>query len=1120
MKNFSLSSSSFAVVLHIYYLDLWPEISEFLSKLPSHTEFFITTSEDKISDTRKIVLLDFPNAKIYGYPNRGRDLGPLLELMKIHRLEDFDLVLKIHGKKSPHLSAGNKDLGEFWRRNFLKKLIPLWGVEDVVMFFDRNPHVGIAGPSAFLTEVGSTMYSQDTQKWFSYLLQKLGNPTQSESELFFAGTMFWAQGPVFGALRSLGLQQNDIDFESRQTDGTLAHALERFFPVLAKSISLHTKPFPLWDYQSWLQERKPLQGQVPLINSYLSKHDGGPHILMVIIDREQKNELVESTLKSLQVVTAWGLNVHSLILRNRSELKSIVQGIEQEWFFVVEAGSKLTSSGLLIVVQKILQNPTSRAIYADEMTFFPNGKLEESLRPDFNLDLLLSYPDFLSRHWLFNVQALNKVTQGLSTLDAEWLELDIILRLIENGGFYDFLHVSEPLVVKQKREPNLNGAENVILRHICERNYLNAKIFSDNFGMYRIEYGHLEQPLVSILIAVCDDLSALIRCIETLLSVTSYPYYEIIIVDNLSEEPNTINWLESVSSLDEGKLRVIRMPKKSSRAQVFNKAVKEARGEYLLILSYETSFEDPNWLNFLLNHSQRPEVGIVGPLLFHPRQQFQYSGFVLGLRSIVSRPFVHKSILHDSNSYRFQVDQNYSALPDICFLTKRSVFEEIGGFDEILFGDFYADCDFCLRAISAGYINVWTPYSRVNYSGYVNHESLNDSSPEYLEKIHEYQRENFYTKWIDLIAADPSYNPNYSLIGEGFLVEDRKEMFATVNDSRWSPLTWRPLPALAVQPADRKGCGHYRIIQPFNALKMAGLIDGFIEDSMTISLEMARLKSDILVTQNLISDERLAEFKKMKNRRDFFFVIDLDDYLINVPIKNNSKKYFDDKRIIRNIKEGLSLADRFIVSTPGLAEAFEGFHRDTRVAELKLPVEWWSSLHSSRNSGRRPRVGWAGGTSHTGDLEMIADVVKALSGEVDWVFFGMCPDALRPWVKELHAGVPIELYPEKLASLNLDLAIAPLENNIFNDCKSNLRLLEYGACAYPVVCSDTRAYRESGLPVTIVKNRFRDWVAAIRMHINDLDEAQRCGNKLRNSVLSNWMLSGSVLEQWRDNWRP
>ena len=1115
----SNSSLKIAVVVHLYYLDLWAEISNTLLKLPKNTTIFVTTTENQLTSACSFVHLDFPSAHVYGYPNRGRDLGPLLELMKVQRLEDFDLVLKIHGKKSPHLTTGKKDLGEFWRKNFLNQLIPEWGIADVINFFDNHPYVGIAGPEAFLLSVGSSMYSKDTSRWFSYLLQKLGSPEKTEFELFFAGTMFWARGSVFGALRTLNLQQSDIEIENGQTDGTLAHALERIFPVLAKSVGLRTKALPLWDYRAWLNERKPLEGQVPLIRAYLSDHGDGPDILMIVVDREDKVEHVELTLQSLQVAKAWGLNVRTLEVKDRSGLYDAVMSEKPEWFFVVDAGTELTASGLLMVVQKILQNPGARAVYADEMTAYPNGKLVEGFRPDFNLDLLISCPGFICRHWLFNLNALSEVSDGIMH-ETVWFELDIIFRLIEKYGFHDLLHVSEPLLVNQKIDPDLTGAETVILRHIRARNYLNAQIFSNNSGMYRIDYGHEDQPLVSILIAVSDELPALIRCIETLLTVTSYFYYEIIIIDNGSKVPATISWLKSVSKLGNERVRVISFSDKCNRANLYNQATKEARGEYLLMLSHETSFEDPNWLNAMLNHGLRPEVGVVGPLLFHPHHWMQYSGFVLGLRSVVSRPYIFKGKLDGPYNFRFLVDQNYSAVPDTCFLTKRSVFEELGGFDDILFGDFFTDSDFCLKAISAGYINVWTPYAKVNYVGYVNHESLSVSSPQHLKNIHLQQSDNFYCKWINYIASDPSYNPNYSLLGEGFSVDDRKGIFTAEKDHRWSPLSWRPLPVIAAQPSDRSGRGHYRVIQPFNILKSMGFVDGLIEDRMTISIEAARLKPDILITQCLISDESLLEFRKMKKRQDFFFVIDLDDYLLALPNKNDAKKYYTDKNVVKKIKESLSLADRFIVSTPGLAEAFDGFHHDIRISELKLPVEWWGGLHSSRYYGKKPRVGWAGGSSHKGDLEMVADVVRALADEVHWVFFGMCPDALRPWVSEVHTGVPIELYPAKLASLNLDLAIAPLEKNIFNDCKSNLRLLEYGACGYPVVCSDARAYRESGLPITIVKNRFKDWVAAIRMYINDLDEAQRCGDSLRRAVLNNWMLRGSALEQWRDNWCP
>src|SRR5690606_25014450 len=152
-----------------------------------------------------------------------------------------------------------------------------------------------------------------------------------------------------------------------------------------------------------------------------------------------------------------------------------------------------------------------------------------------------------------------------------------------------------------------------------------------------------------------------------------------------------------------------------------------------------------------------------------------------------------------------------------------------------------------------------------------------------------------------------------------------------------------------------------------------------------------------------------------------------------------------------------------------------GLHPDIRIVQNRLPVEWWSNLHSERRVGRKPRVGWAGGSSHTGDLELIFDVVRELANEVEWVFFGMCPDLLRPYVHAFHPGISIERYSERLARLKLGLALAPLEMNLFNECKSNLRILEYGACGYPVICTDIDPYR-CGMPVTLVKNRTEDWL--------------------------------------------
>jgi hypothetical protein len=130
----------------------------------------------------------------------------------------------------------------------------------------------------------------------------------------------------------------------------------------------------------------------------------------------------------------------------------------------------------------------------------------------------------------------------------------------------------------------------------------------------------------------------------------------------------------------------------------------------------------------------------------------------------------------------------------------------------------------------------------------------------------------------------------------------------------------------------------------------------------------------------------------------------------------------------------------------------------------------------------------------------------------------MCPERLRPYIHEFHAGVEIQFYPAALAALDLDLALAPVEQNLFNECKSNLRLLEYGACGFPVICSDVRCYREDDLPVTRVANRTQDWLDAIRMHLADLDATAAMGDRLREQVRRHWMLDGDNLLAWKSAW--
>jgi glycosyltransferase involved in cell wall biosynthesis len=212
------------------------------------------------------------------------------------------------------------------------------------------------------------------------------------------------------------------------------------------------------------------------------------------------------------------------------------------------------------------------------------------------------------------------------------------------------------------------------------------------------------------------------------------------------------------------------------------------------------------------------------------------------------------------------------------------------------------------------------------------------------------------------------------------------------------------------------------------------------------------------------------------------------------------------------MREGLSYCDRLIVSTEPLAEYCRSMIDDIVVIPNRLEKTRWLAHQPRRNAGKKPRVGWAGAQQHLGDLELIKEVVEALSQEVEWVFMGMCPPFLKPFVAEEHAFVPFEDYPAKLASLNLDLAIAPLEQHLFNEGKSNLRLLEYGIMGWPVICTDIYPYQTNNAPVCRLQNNAALWISAIREKINDLDAAQREGDQLREWVVKHYLLEDHLAE--------
>lgn len=237
-NRLSTSNSKIAVVIHLHYRELWPEFEALLAVLDRPFQLILTLTEASPEFEGRVRAV-FEDAEIVVYGNRGRDVGPFVQLLRDGRLDRFDLVCKLHGKKSA-LSGPRMALGEIWR---LANLYDLLGSRDVVDRivdeFGQSLDTGMIGsrrfrlPNTWKTEDAAWGRNKST---ILGLLEKLGMPPDSKLD-FFAGTMFWVRRSTLEPLKRLDLSMDSFPYEEGQQDGTLQHALERIFGMISQNKS-------------------------------------------------------------------------------------------------------------------------------------------------------------------------------------------------------------------------------------------------------------------------------------------------------------------------------------------------------------------------------------------------------------------------------------------------------------------------------------------------------------------------------------------------------------------------------------------------------------------------------------------------------------------------------------------------------------------------------------------------------------------------------------------------------------------------------------------------------------------------------------------------------------------
>lgn len=868
-----------------------------------------------------------------------------------------------------------------------------------------------------------------------------------------------------------------------------------------------------------LEQHQPSAAQQQLLRDYLAIHEGGPAVAIVVSDFANQPERVLATLQSLAsenplldrlkvfILADYDSQTQSALqaqlpwmaatLESRpAVLNSLMQDNDHDWWVMVDAGTTFTKSGLLCAVMKALDSPDCDALFADEITLNDQGAANLEFRTDFNLDYLLSCPMAASRHWLFNRKPTLNVG-GFDPAYAHAMEFDLILRLIEHENFSSFAHASEPLLIAAQapQQDNPDIIE-TLQRHLNARGYAYSQVHASIPGHYRLEYGHNSTPLVSIIVTAQDQLDTLLPCIESILQNTTYPHYEIIISDNNSQSPETHQWLATIDSMQSAKIRVLRHGETLNASAIRNSAVEYALGEYVLMLANDMFVVQADWLENLLNHALRPEVGAVGAKQISPDGSIEHAGLILGLNGTAA-PVTAKEGAGPGYMHRLISDQNYSAVSGDCLLMRKSLYDELGGLDEQSFPNRYSHVDLCLKARDSGLLVVWTPHASIV------RRKTDAGTP---EAAYDDETRALYDKWLHYLAWDPAYSLNFSLQASSFTAQSNPEL-------TWRPLIHRPLPVVLVQPGDHSESGR-RIEGPLHLLRDTQAIDGVVCHSSLNIPEIARLSADTIVVQRPLSDAEIVSIHAIKTHTNAFVVYDLNEYPSFSPLDKKAAPF---AAIQASLQLGLEQVDRVTVSTPALAELLSGLHGDIRVIESRLSPALWQGLQSTRRTRDKPRVGWVGNADQGADLLLIERVIRQLADKVEWVIMGPCPARLRPFIHELRSPVEGPLLPGILASLNLDLALAPAQRNLINQSKSPISLLQYGACGYPVICSDILCF-QGNLPVTRVSDEPQAWADAIEAHIDQLDTCARMGDELKREVEQNWMTDADYLQIWQQAW--
>jgi GT2 family glycosyltransferase len=443
---------------------------------------------------------------------------------------------------------------------------------------------------------------------------------------------------------------------------------------------------------------------------------------------------------------------------------------------IINPHDQLAPQALYEVVVLLNRYPEADFIYGDEDQINTDGTYTQPyFKPDWCPDSFLSR--MYTGHLSLYRRTLLADLQGFHSDFAGSEEYDLVLRLTEKTS--KIYHI--PQILYHSRSPlatNSATAKQAITAALNRRGEPGqVQDVAEHPNFYRVRYQIKEPKLVSIIIPTKNLGDVLDRCLTSVFHQTTYPNYEVIVIDNGSDDPETMAIFQKWQNQEPQKFHCYRYDIPFNFSKINNYGVEKAKGDYLLFLNNDTEIITPDWLTAMVEQVQRPSIGAVGALLLYPDNVIQHAGVVMGLRSVADHS--HRGFTPDEAGYYGQLISvnNYSAVTAACLMCRREIFDNIGGFDEG-FAVAFNDVDLCLKMIYQGYYNIYLPHVQVYH-----HESKSRGVENTGEKQRRFQKEIQDTKrrWQKIIEVDPCYNPNLTKNQDDFSLRIQTDVEVSIN---------------------------------------------------------------------------------------------------------------------------------------------------------------------------------------------------------------------------------------------------------------------------------------------------------------------------------------------------